>query len=195
MIVRESSPATMSAKPSGDDARDDERREEDAQRIGERGARPRNDDDRGRHARRVGPEDLLVEEPLVTLVVEGSEVPLRGPVERLIRERRLAVDEHAAGVRDDQEARVRGRGLLGERVDDGARLLVRAKSSRHGREERRRELLQTQTKHVVLVRDEEAGDRDRRGQEPDDDDREIGEEETASHAAHAQSTSAGGTSL
>ena len=177
-----------------DDARDDERWEEDAQRVGERGAGPRDDDDRGGHARRVRAEDLLVEEPLVALVVEGAEVPLRRPIERLIRERGLAVDEHAASVGDDQEARVRRGGLLGERVDDGAGLLVRAKRGGHRGEERRRQLLETKTQHVVLVCHQQARDRDRRGQKTHDHDREIREKEAAAHAAH-QCASAGGISL
>src|SRR5581483_6142720 len=176
----------------GDKSRDHERWDERADRVGERGARPRDHDRRRREAGGVLPEHLLYEEPRLAAIGEGAEAPLYGPTERLTGEAVVAVHEDAAVARDDEQARLGGPRLLAERVDDVLRLLVAAQRGRHRGEQRRGALLQPQPQHVVLVLDEEARDRDRGREGPDGDDAEVREEETAADAAHQP---ARGTSL
>ena len=176
----------------GDDSGDDERWEERAQGVGERGPWARDDDDRGRDSRRVRADDLLHEEPLIPAVVERAEVALRCSIEHLLRQHVVAVDEHATRAADDEEARVGRLRLFDERVDDALRILVVAQRRRHRHQERRAKLLESYAGDLVLVPNEEARDGDRRRDEPDEHDGEVGEEEAAAYGADHQP---GGTSL
>src|SRR6185503_129539 len=105
----------------------------------------------------------------------------------------VAVDEHAAVVREDEEARVRRARLLGERVDHLARLLVLSKTLRHRGEEWRGELGEAELDRLVLVAHQKSGHRDGRSDEADEHDREVREEEPPGDGAHDYVP--GGTSL
>jgi hypothetical protein len=98
-------------------------------------------------------------------------------------ERSVAVDHHPTCGRRDEEPRVRGVRLLGQRVDDVARLLPCADTGLDRCEEGRRELLEMQPRLVILVAQEEARNGDRRDREAYHDDREVGEEESCCDAA------------
>ena len=160
-------------EPGRDNTRHDQRGQQDAQCIGERGARSGDDDHRRVQRRRIRPERGLHEDPLVLFIRERAEGARARRRQGLARERVLAVDQDAAVVRKDEEARVRGARLLGERVDDIARLLAAPERRGHRGEQGSGELLEPQLQHLVLVADQERGDRDRRGEQADDDDGEV----------------------
>ena len=63
--------------------------------------------------------------------------------------------------------------LLGERIDDLARLLSGADARLDRGEERRRKLFEVDARLVILVAEQKPRDRDRGDREADDDDREI----------------------
>src|SRR5437762_3516312 len=163
-----------------------DRCEQCTQRVAERGAGTRHDDDRGVEAGGGWTEGLLHEEPLVAAVDELPERSLRRRRQRLIRERVLAIDEHPPVVRDDEQPRVGRCGLVLERVDHLSWLLAVPQSGLHRREQRRGELLQPETQHVVLVANDKSGDRDGRDEQSDRDDTEVGEEQPAGDAAEHQ---------
>jgi hypothetical protein len=129
---------------------------------------------------------LLDEQPLVAAVDELAVRSLRRRRQRLIRERVLAVDEHPPVVRDHQESRVGRRRLIFESVDHLARLLAIPQSGLHRGEQRRGELLQPETQHVVLIAHDEGRDRDRGDEQTDRDDAEIRQEQPARDAAQHQ---------
>ena len=103
-----------------------------------------------------------------------------------------AIDDHPPlGGRDEQPC-VGGMRLLGQRVDDLARLLSRADPGLDRRQEWRRELLEVQARLIVLIPQEKTGDGHACRDSSDEHHREVREEEPRRDAlghAHAGATS------
>src|SRR3989442_6068 len=167
-----------------DESAERERWQQCAERVGEDGTWPRDDDEAEPHTARGRLTQLLTnEDPLLAAFGELADVRRRRLGEDRARKSSLAVDHHAPLRRDDEKPHVGGMSLLGEGIDDFARLLSSANAGLDRGEERRGELLEVNARLVVLVLEDEARDRDGGHGEADHHHRKVGEKEPGCDAA------------